>query len=114
MNYNLIKQLNEVIMGKVIILGNFWWCTYWSPKINTNGYRLCQKNNMKTIVYTFNTLPNNKKAYNDSWWKLKKIKSLGVDDIYIDDFYRVKNYSPLEFINEILIGLLGAKSILWL
>lgn len=23
MNYNLIKQLNEVIMGKVIILGNF-------------------------------------------------------------------------------------------
>lgn len=43
--------------------------------------------------------------------KVKKIKSLGVDDIYIDDFYRVKNYSPLEFINEILIGLLGAKKV---
>lgn len=98
-------------MGKVIILGNFDGVHIGHQKLIQMAIDYAKKNNMKTMVYTFNTLPNNKKHIMTVDEKVKKIKSLGVDDIYIDDFYRVKNYSPLEFINEILIGLLDAKKV---
>ena len=43
--------------------------------------------------------------------KVNAIKELGVDEVYIDDFYNIKNYMPEEFVKDILIEKLQAKKV---
>lgn len=98
-------------MKNVIVLGNFDGVHKGHQKLITMALDYARKNNLKCIVYTFSTLPNNKKYIMTVEEKVNAIKELGVDEVYIDDFYNIKNYMPEEFVKDILIEKLQAKKV---
>ena len=98
-------------MKNVIVLGNFDGVHRGHQKLITMALDYARKNNLKCIVYTFSTLPNNKKYIMTVEEKVNAIKELGVDEVYIDDFYNIKNYMPEEFVKDILIEKLQAKKV---
>ena len=102
-------------MDRVAILGNFDGVHMGHQRLIKKAIDFAKKNGYETVVYTFSTLPNNKKYIMTVTEKINEIKKLGVDKIFIDDFYNVKNYTPSEFVTEILMHTLKAKKgILWI
>lgn len=98
-------------MEKVVILGNFDGVHIGHQNLIKEAIKYAKFHGYESLVYTFSTLPSNKKYIMTVDEKIQAINSLGVDRVYIDDFFNVKNYTPEEFVNEILIGKLNAKKV---
>ena len=96
-------------MKKVVILGNFDGLHIGHQKLIKEAIHYAKEHNFECIIYTFSTLPNNKKYIMTTEEKLEALKSTGVDDVYIDNFFNIKNYTANEFVNEILINKLNAE-----
>lgn len=98
-------------MDRVAILGNFDGVHMGHQRLIKKAIDFAKKNGYETVVYTFSTLPNNKKYIMTVTEKINEIKKLGVDKIFVDDFYNVKNYTPSEFVTEILMHTLKVKKV---
>lgn len=62
-------------------------------------------------VYTFSQNCKNAKVITDNWQKENVILSLGIKKVIFDDFDTIKNYSPLQFVKEILIDKYNIKTV---
>jgi riboflavin kinase/FMN adenylyltransferase len=60
-------------------------------------------------VFTFNSRESNNITTDET--KHKLLKSLGIKDIFSYDFESIKNFSPEEFVSEILVKELGAEAV---
>lgn len=98
-------------MKRVVILGNFDGVHIGHQNLIKEAIKYAKMNNLESIVYTFSTLPSNKKYIMTVDEKIESIKDLGVDRVYIEDFFNVKNYTPNEFVTEILKGKLKAVKV---
>lgn len=98
-------------MNNLIILGNFDGVHIGHQKLIKEAIKYAKNNNLNTIVYTFSTLPSNKKYITTVEERVELLKDLKVDEVYIDDFYKIKNYTPEQFVLEILKLKLKAKKV---
>lgn len=95
-------------MKRVVILGNFDGVHIGHQNLIKEAIKYANSHNLESVVYTFSTLPSNKKYLMTVDEKISAIKDLGVDRVYVEDFFDVKNYTPQEFVKEILKGKLNA------
>ena len=95
-------------MKRVVILGNFDGVHIGHQNLIKEAIKYANSHNLESVVYTFSTLPSNKKYIMTVDEKISAIKDLGVDRVYVEDFFDVKNYTPQEFVKEILKGKLNA------
>lgn len=95
-------------MERVVILGNFDGVHIGHQNLIKEAIKYANSHNLESVVYTFSTLPSNKKYLMTVDEKISAIKDLGVDRVYVEDFFDVKNYTPQEFVKEILKGKLNA------
>ncbi len=96
-------------MKKLVILGNFDGVHLGHQNLIKEAVKYAKKNKMNTVVYTFSTLSKNKEFLTTIKQRKKLIYKLGVDEIIIDDFNRVKMYNANEFVDKILKNELNAK-----
>ena len=76
------------------------------------------KSEYSTLAYTFDRHPVNVlfgegtlKTVNTNPEKEKLISELGVDELLFDDFERIKDLTPEEFVRDILVHKLSAKEV---
>ncbi len=62
-------------------------------------------------IYTFTNNCKNSKIITDNETKSEIFKNLGIKKIIFEDFDSIKNYSPLQFVEEILIKKYNVKTI---
>lgn len=98
-------------MERVVILGNFDGVHMGHQNLIKKALNYARSNNLECLVYTFSTLPSNKKYIMTVDEKVDEIKQMGVDKVYLEDFFNVKNYTPYEFVAEILKCKLNAKKV---
>jgi len=73
---------------------------------------------LESVVYTFKKHPQNVifgegsvLTVNTNFEKAKILDSLGIDTLVFDDFTRVRNMSPAEFVDDVIVGTLSAKAV---
>lgn len=112
--YSLRDNLSEFKEnGTVVILGNFDGVHKAHKKILQKGVKKAQEKGYKTVVYTFNEYPNKKhtRITNQSE-KAFIMEKNGIDYLYLEEFEKVRNYTPENFVEKILIEKLNAKEVL--
>ena len=112
--FNLKDSLNELKeTGTVVILGNFDGVHKAHRKIFQKGVENARKNGYKTVVYTFNEYPDKRhtRITNQSE-KAFIMNNEGIDYLYFEEFEKVRNFSPENFVKKILIEKLNAKKVL--
>ncbi|WP_067141984.1 riboflavin biosynthesis protein RibF [Oceanivirga salmonicida] len=96
-------------MKNLVILGNFDGVHIGHQNLISSAVEYARKNNLRPIVYTFSTLSKNKEFLTTINQRKELIYNLGVDEVIIDDFDRVKMYTAKEFVEKILKKELNAK-----
>ena len=93
-----------------IALGNFDGVHMGHRAIIGNAVSFAGENNLKSVVYTFENHPNSFFGKNtdgffltDNNEKNEIFKSIGVDEVRFEDFGKVKDMTPEEFCEKILI-----------
>lgn len=112
--FSLKDNLNELKKtGAVVILGNFDGVHKAHRKILQKGVKKAQENGYKTVVYTFNEYPDKRhtRITNQSE-KAFIMDNEGIDYLYFEEFEKVRNFSPENFVKKILIEKLNAKKVL--
>ncbi len=100
----------EINENTVVALGIFDGCHYAHKRVLSESFYEAKKRGIKSVAYTFSTLPKNAKSIFTLEEKIKAISKLGIDYIAIDSFDEVKNLTPDEFFENILRGRLNAVS----
>ncbi len=100
----------------VITIGIFDGVHAGHSKIIKEVVKIARKENLKSIVLTFKTIPERKKVkfkgiIKDIKTRIKLIKQLGVNLVKILDFKRVSNLNPEKFLTQILIKKYNMKYI---
>ncbi|MBQ7788470.1 MAG: bifunctional riboflavin kinase/FAD synthetase [Clostridia bacterium] len=107
-------QRCEIDEPCVVALGTFDGCHIGHMSIFTETFYSAKRNKMKSVVYTFDSIPKSHKnsevrALTTLNEKIKIIKKHGIDYVAIDKFENVRNLSPKEFFDNILVNTLNAK-----
>ena len=107
------KNIEEIKKSKnTVILGNFDGVHKGHQIILEKAVKQAKEKNLKTIVYTFNEYPKNKQTKittcSEKAYLLSKSK---IDYLYLEQFEKVKNYSPKEFVEKVLIDTLNANEV---
>lgn len=97
---------------RVVVLGNFDGVHKGHTKLISLATSVASKSGYDTCVYTFSQNSSSFKSAsllttNDE--KTEYIEKCGVNEIFFDDFDRVKDMSPEMFCKEILAGMLGCE-----
>ena len=107
------KNLKEIKQNKnIVILGNFDGVHKGHQIILKKSVNKAKEENLKTIVYTFNEYPKNKqtKITTCSENAYLLIEN-GFDYLYLEQFEKVRNYTPKEFVEKVLVDTLNAKEV---
>lgn len=107
------KNIEEIKKSKnTVILGNFDGVHKGHQIILEKAVKQAKEKNLKTIVYTFSEYPKNKQTKittcSEKAYLLSKSK---IDYLYLEQFEKVKNYSPKEFVEKVLIDTLNANEV---
>ena len=107
------KNLKEIKQNKnIIILGNFDGVHKGHQIILQKAVTHAKKENLKTIVYTFNEYPKNKQTkITTCSEKAYLLNENGIDYLYLEQFEKVRNYTPKEFVEKVLVDTLNAKEV---
>lgn len=95
--------------NSVVILGNFDGVHIGHQKLINEAIKYAKLNNLKTIIYIFKNFPYTNKVITTLQEKIIILKNLGIDEIYLDDFNKIRNLTKNEFVNDILKNKLNAK-----
>lgn len=96
----------------IVILGNFDGVHRGHAKLLKRAVKKAREKGYKTIVYTFCEYPQKKESrITTPSEKCQLINNFNIDYIYMDNFEDVKNFSPEEFIEKILIQKLNVREI---
>lgn len=67
---------------------------------------------MKTIVYTFSEYPKNQQTkITTCSEKAYLLNENGIDYLYLEQFVKVRNYTPEEFVEKVLVDILNANEV---
>lgn len=91
-----------------VALGTFDGCHYAHQKVLSLAFYEAKRRGIKSVAYTFSSIPKRSKSIFTLEEKIKAIAKTGVDYVAIEDFEDVKGLSPKEFFDNILIGKLNA------
>ena len=107
------KNLKEIKQNKnIVILGNFDGVHKGHQIILQKAITHAKKENLKTIVYTFNEYPKNKQTkITTCSEKAYLLNENGIDYLYLEQFEKVRNYTPKEFVEKVLVDTLNAKEV---
>ena len=110
-DYN--KNLKEIKQNKnIVILGNFDGVHKGHQIILQKAVTHAKKENLKTIVYTFNEYPKNKQTkITTCSEKAYLLNENGIDYLYLEQFEKVRNYTPEEFVEKVLLNILNVKEV---
>ena len=98
--------------GNIIILGNFDGVHKGHMTIFQNAITRAKEKDYNTVVYTFREYPQKKSTkITTPSEKVELIDEAGIDYIYLDEFEDVRNYSPEEFVEKVLVNTLNVKEI---
>ncbi len=97
--------------GTSVAIGNFDGVHKGHTKLLKKLSEISKAFGLISLVYTFSEHPQKSKAITDLSEKIEIIENLGVDILYLEDFEKVKDLYPEEFIKDILIDKLNAKHI---
>ena len=103
---------NMSLEKKIVILGNFDGIHLGHQKLFEEAKKRAKETNYKTMIYTFYEYPgklNNRITTLSE--KVDFFDEINIDYLYLDDFYDVKDMSPLEFLKDILIDKLNVVEI---
>lgn len=101
-----ILKNNEVLPeGLAVALGAFDGVHIGHRKLIENIVSFSKKNNCRSCVYTFDTLPSGAKYINDWDKRIEIFESLGVDCLYIQEFDAdFKSTSAKDFLDKYIKG----------
>lgn len=107
-DYN--KNFKEMKKSKnIVILGNFDGVHAGHQIILKKALNRAKEKKLKTVVYTFSEYPKNQQTkITTSSEKAYLLNEIGIDYLYLENFEKVRNYSPEEFIEKIIINILNA------
>jgi len=107
------KNLKEIKQNKnIVILGNFDGVHKGHQIILKKSVNKAKEENLKTIVYTFNEYPKNKQTkITTCSEKAYLLNENGIDYLYLEQFEKVRNYTPKEFVEKVLVDTLNAKEV---
>ena len=107
-DYN--KNFKEMKKSKnIVILGNFDGVHVGHQIILKKALNRAKEKKLKTVVYTFSEYPKNQQTkITTSSEKAYLLNEIGIDYLYLENFEKVRNYSPEEFIEKIIINILNA------
>ena len=100
----------EINEKTVVALGTFDGCHFAHKKVLLESFCEAKKRGVKSVAYTFSSIPKKAKSIYTLEEKIKAISKTGIDYIAIDDFEDICNYSPKEFFENVLVGKLNAVS----
>ncbi len=103
-------ELNEKTF---VALGTFDGCHMAHKRVLSGAFYGAKKHGVKSLAYIFDTVPkshlgSNIKSIFTLEERIKAIKSSGIDFLCVDSFERVKDLSPTEFFENVLVGELFA------
>lgn len=103
-------ELNEQTF---VALGTFDGCHMAHKCVLSSAFYGAKRNGVKSLAYIFETLPKSHingeiKSVYTLEERIKAIKNQGIDFLCIDSFERVKDFSPSEFFENVLVGELFA------
>lgn len=109
-----VEILNDIEFKEktIVILGNFDGVHLGHLEIIKGAIKKAKENNLKVLLYTFREFPSKKDTLiNSLSEKLFVLNNLDIDYVYLEEFDRVKDFSPKDFIEEILIKKMNVKEI---
>lgn len=100
--------------GTAVTIGNFDGLHLGHAKLLADLKREAARENLHSLVYTFQEHPlsflkNGVPVITDREEKTRLMEAHGADILYYDDFQAVRDYSPEEFVKEILLDKLHMK-----
>jgi riboflavin kinase/FMN adenylyltransferase len=103
---------NDNIEQKIAILGNFDGIHLGHQRLFNEAIKRAKEKGYKTMIYTFYEYPA--KVDNRITTLSEKIdffSELPIDYLYLDEFYEIKDLTPVEFLENILIEKLNVVEI---
>lgn len=112
-NIDCLTDIQELKESKnIIILGNFDGIHKGHGKIFEEAVKKAKSKGYKTVIYTFSEYPSKKEnRITTSSEKLELINNFDIDYVFLDEFEEIRNLSPEEFIENILVKKLNAIEI---
>ena len=107
------KNLKEIKRNKnIVILGNFDGVHIGHQIILQKAVKQAKEKNLKTIVYTFREYPKNQQTkITTCSEKAYLLNENGIDYLYLEQFEKVRNYTPEEFVEKVLVDILNATEV---
>ena len=107
------KNLKEIKRNKnIVILGNFDGVHIGHQIILQKAVKQAKEKNLKTIVYTFREYPKNQQTkITTCSEKAYLLNKNGIDYLYLEQFEKVRNYTPKEFVEKVLVDILNAAEV---
>ena len=107
------KNIEEIGRSKnIVILGNFDGIHKGHKIILEKAVKKAKEKNLKTIVYTFSEYPKNQQTKittcSEKAYLLNKNE---IDYLYLEQFEKVRNYSPEEFVEKVIVNELNADEV---
>ena len=107
------KNIEEIKHNKnIVILGNFDGVHKGHQVILQKAVERAKKKELKTIVYTFSEYPKNQQTKittcSEKAYFLDKNK---IDYLCLEQFEKVRNYSPEEFVEKVIVNDLNAAEV---
>ena len=107
------KNIEEIKHNKnIVILGNFDGVHKGHQVILQKAVETAKEKKLKTIVYTFSEYPKNQQTKittcSEKAYFLDKNK---IDYLCLEQFEKVRNYSPEEFVEKVIVNDLNAAEV---
>ena len=107
------KNIEEIKHNKnIVILGNFDGVHKGHQVILQKAVERAKEKELKTIVYTFSEYPKNQQTKittcSEKAYFLDKNK---IDYLCLEQFEKVRNYSPEEFVEKVIVNELNADEV---
>lgn len=114
----IIRDKNFIIKEKTCIaLGNFDGVHNGHRALIEHCIKYSKADKLKSCIYTFNEhtthfLGNEKKLITTTDERIDIFRALGCDTVVLDDFESVKEMTPEEFCESIIVSRLNAKAVI--
>ena len=107
------RNIEEIKCNKnIAVLGNFDGIHKGHQVILRKAVKRAREKGLKTIVYTFSEYPKNQQTKittcSEKAYLLNKNE---IDYLYLEQFEKVRNYSPEEFVEKVIVNDLNAAEV---
>lgn len=114
----MVNLIPEESGATCVALGNFDGIHLGHRKILSDCAEVAEKSGMKSIAWSFRRHPEHiiKKSFSSGNIisladKKELIQEIGITELVLEDFERVRDFSPEEFCDRVLLGSLSAKKV---